>query len=144
MRRRTLVMCLGTVFVLAGCSLSDLVSSNKSAALNLTSSALTGKVLSFTNPSPNTARGEQANWEYTFQAGRALGCNQYKKYTSTGWTASGKTIRVNFGSQYEQYRILSSSGTLESGNLTGTFELTSSANQRFQGSFRQVRSSRYC
>lgn len=135
------------VLSLPGCdTLSDLLGTEEETSDDVVVAALlVGKVIAFHNPNPNTAIGEQSNWDYTFDHFKAIGCNPTRGYESTGWEVIGnKTIKVNFGDQFEQYSLVASSGSLGTGDLKGTFRLTSSvAGNVVDGTFEQIPSPRY-
>lgn len=141
---RILVACC-LLLSAAGCDILETAAEEEGEEFVLTEALLTGKVLVFTNPSPNFSIGEEPEWEYTFVAGTAYGCNPNASYQSTGWSVSGSSIRVSFGSAYENYELRSASGSLQNGTLRGEFHLTSSVpGNVVDGSFRQVTSNLYC
>ncbi len=127
-------------------TLNDLVGTEEEGGTGVVSAAiLVGKVIAFHNPNPNTSIGEQSDWDYTFQHFLAIGCNPTRGYESTGWEViNNETIKVIFGEQFEQYTLKSSSGSLATGDLKGTFHLTSSVpGNVVDGTFEQISSPRY-
>lgn len=143
MFRKTVLMASAlTLFSLAGCDVVDVAGGGEP----LTEASLTGQVLLFTNPSPNTDIGEHGEWEYTFRSGSAMGCNSNAQYTSDGWSVLGdNTIKVYFGNQYEQYELKSVEGSLDDGDFRGNFHLTSSVpGNVVDGTFRQISFNLYC
>ncbi len=145
MRTRPLIALAVLTLALSGCdSLSSLLGTeNKTSdSLALTQAALTGKILSFT---PDNAAGGIDNWEYYFRSGYVYGCNREATYQSTGWTViDDQTVKVHFGNEWEQYKLVNSSGTLADGDLSGRFELSSSPGISMSGSFSQVTALSYC
>ena len=133
------------LFSLPGCDFIDDLLETEGADFELTATALSGKVLLFTNPSPNTSIGEHSAWDYTFRSTSAVGCNSESGYTSDGWEViDANTIKVYFGQHYEQYRLDSMEGSLSDVSLKGTFHLTSSvAGNVVDGTFKQATSSRF-
>ena len=75
-----------------------------------------------------------------------MGCNSNASYTASGWTIMGdNAIRVYFGSQYEEYTLGSTDGSLVDGTYQGTFHLTSSVpGNVVDGTFRQISFNMYC
>lgn len=146
MSRMTLLpISLLAVLVLPGCGITDSLTEDDGGAFVLDEQVLLSSVLRFTNPSPNTGIGEEPEWEYTFVAGAALGCNASKSFRSTGWSVSGTSIRVSFGSAFENYELRSASGSLQDGTFQGEFHLTSSVpGNVVDGMFRQVSTTKYC
>ncbi len=136
---------LMALLILPACGITDALSEDDGGAFVLNEQVLLTSVLRFTNPSPNTSIGEEPEWEYTFVSGAALGCNANNSFTSTGWTTSGNSIRVNFGSAFENYELRSASGSLQDGTFRGDFHLTSSVpGNVVDGTFRQVSTTKYC
>ena len=145
-RLRSLAALTAVLLSASACDFVDDLVGTEDADYELTTAALTGKIIHFTNPSPNTSIGEHGAWDYTFRAGQAVGCNSVNGYVSDGWEVRGAmTIRVYFGQQWEQYELTSASGTLEEGNFKGKFRLTSSVpgNVVPDGSFTQADVTRF-
>lgn len=143
MTRKTFLMASTlALFTLTGCAITDTANGGDP----LTEETLTGSILLFTNPNPNTGIGEHGEWEYTFRSGDAIGCNSNASYTASGWTIMGdNAIRVYFGSQYEEYTLGSTDGSLADGTYQGTFHLTSSVpGNVVDGTFRQISFNVYC
>lgn len=141
-RRAFLLFSILLLVPLSGCDLLEELTGvdEDEATFELTASVLSGKIIAFSNPSPNTSIGELPEWDYSFRSPHAIACNPQRDFTSDGWEVmDAKTLRIYFGQHYEQYRLDSMEGTLEGGDLRGTFHLTSSvAGNVVDGSFRQV------
>lgn len=145
LRKAVMLASLAALMSLGACDIIDKATGNTSGE-PITAADLTGKRLLFHNPDPDTDIGEHEWWEYTFDSGKAYGCNDVASYESTGWVISGEnTIRVNFGNQYEQYTLTDVSGTLAGNDFGGKFHLTSSVPGNVaDGTFSQITASQYC
>jgi hypothetical protein len=139
-RRLYMLITVTMVLSLPACdTLGDLYGGEDAS---LSADALTGKVLAFT---PDTPAGGVNRWEYRFDSGSVTGCNVEATYTSTGWSVvDDQTVRVNFGTQWEEYSLVDAAGTLEEGSLSGRFELDTSPGISMAGSFVQQSSTIYC
>lgn len=144
--RRLRLLPLLALLALPGCdTLNELLGTEEEEQDVVVAAFLVGKVLAFHNPDPDTSIGEQSDWDYTFDSFKAIGCNHTRGYESTGWEViNNEAIKVTFGSQFEQYTLKSSSGSLATGDLKGTFRLTSSvAGNVVDGTFEQIPATRF-
>ena len=68
-----------------------------------------------------------------------------RTYQATSWNlVDERTVRVYFGSQWEQYRLVNYNGTVATGDLAGTFEYTSSPGVTMTGTIVQQSSTIFC
>jgi hypothetical protein len=145
MRRLPMLALAAATLCLAGCdTVSDLLGEDDDVldSSGVTQAALAGRILSFT---PDVPAGGIPNWEYQFNAGSVRACNMEAEYQSTGWSVvDDRTVRVNFGSDWEQYRLVDRGGSLADGNLHGRFEYSSSPGVSMVGSFVQMPSLNWC
>lgn len=107
-----------------------------------TVASVNGMVLTF---HPDVPTGGIDRWEYEFDATTVRGCNIERTYYATGWTLiNDRTIRVQFGAQWEQYELVNYTGTAATGDLAGTFNYTSSPGVTMKGQFSQMTSTILC
>lgn len=142
MRRLPLLAVTTAALFLTGCDSGILEGGDDGDSPVLTQAALDGKILFFT-PQPPT--GDIPNWEYQFNAGSVRGCNMESEYQATGWTIiDDQTVRVHFGSQWEQYRLVNVTGSLVDFDLRGSFEYSSSPGVTMSGVFSQATQLVWC
>ncbi|MFQ5537140.1 MAG: hypothetical protein ACE5GJ_06775 [Gemmatimonadota bacterium] len=103
---------------------------------------LPGTVLGFV---PSEPVGGIDRWEYKFTGSGAIGCNIERSYQATSWELiDDRTVRVHFGGQWEQYRLVNYTGRVANGDLAGTFEYTSSPGVSMTGQLFQQSSTIFC
>lgn len=140
MRRTTLTaLALGT-FVMAGCSGDD--QGPQFTEDPFTAADMNGVVLGLV---PDNPVGGIARWEYEFSVDAVKGCNIERVYNATSWKLiDSKTVRVYFGEQWEQYELVNWNGRVADGDLTGTFNYSSSPGVTMTGTLFQQSSTFFC
>ena len=107
-----------------------------------TAAGLQGAVLGLI---PDSPVGGIDRWEYEFGTSTVKGCNIERTYNATSWTlVDSRTVKVFFGQQWEQYRLVNYTGTVAGGDLGGSFEYTSSPGVTMTGTIVQQTSTLFC
>ncbi len=94
-------------------------SSCSSVADKVDRERIAGATLHFT---PDVAKGNVPSWWYQFKTdgSQVLACNlKPARYTGTGWTLdeSARTVKVNFGSDWEKYTLTADDDSFEEGRF---------------------------
>ena len=94
---------------------------------------------------PDTPVGGIERWEYEFTGSTVKGCNIERVYNATGWQLiDSRTVRVQFGGQWEQYELVNYTGRVATGDLRGTFNYSSSPGVTMTGTLAQQSSTVFC
>lgn len=138
--KRFLLAALVSALPIAACSSDDVGPTFTENPFTVAS--LPGTVLGLI---PEEPVGGIDRWEYQFTATGARGCNIERSYEATGWSLiDDRTVRVEFGAQWEQYRLVNYTGTVATGDLAGTFAYTSSPGVSMMGTIVQQSFPLFC
>ena len=139
--KRTLLALLLCLAPLSACSSGD-DQGPEFTADPFTAADMNGVVLGLV---PDNPVGGIDRWEYQFTGSTVKGCNIENVYEATGWqVVDSQTLRVQFGSQWEQYELTNYSGRVATGDLRGTFSYTSSPGVTMTGTLVQQSSTFFC
>jgi hypothetical protein len=147
-KTRVALAAFALSLALSGCGIVDAANPDEELVLNET--VLEGKILRFRNTSSeggDSGATLQPEIEYVFTIGNLVACNASRTFRATAWEVNegNNSIRVSFGSQWENWKIVEASGSLEGSNLKGTYEYTSSVSSlKAFGDFTQVSSPKFC
>ena len=141
MTKRTLLALLVCVIPLTACS-SDESLGPQFTEDPFTLADMDGVVLMLV---PDEPVGGIDRWEYEFTGSTVKGCNIERVYQATGWSlVDSKTVRVQFGGQWEQYELVNYTGRVADGDLRGTFSYSSSPGVTMTGTLAQTSSTVFC